>query len=762
MKIGIVTLHNYNFGSALQCYATQTLLQRKGSDSEVIDLSIGVGLIKGRFKTVCSLLFLCIKNPKDCKKILRMFTAQRGKSLTMSTASLYELQKFNNTILRRRTYSFARLKRLAHEEGFGMFLSGSDQVWNGSRINEYDKYFLRFAPSSKKASWAASFGEGEVAKYNIKRYRKYIKDYNYISVREESGVKLVSDLTGRKATLLADPVMMLDASDWKAIEEENHMDPYILAFFLDKPSDKALSGLDELRGKTGSEVVTFGYEHPEISPAIHYDGGPFDFVAMIDNAEYVLTDSFHAIAFASLFHKRFYIFERMYVHGQSQSSRVIDFLKSVKLTGRYEPEGMSDKEPDFSAADRYFEEKREQGTLYLNNILKGVSTNKENQTTVRKERYECCGCGACVNVCGHHAITMETYEDGVVYPTINQVRCVGCGLCRKVCAFESLPSPSYQQKSYVAACIDNGLLPHSASGGVFAAMARETIEEGGIVFGCSLWMEEGGVHCEHIGIESLENLWRIQGSKYVHSDTQNIFPVIKDEVNNGRRVLFGGTSCQVAALKSYLRKDYENLLTTDLVCHGVPDLKVLQDYIDYLSVKYKEEIIDFKFRVRDEKGNPYTITVTLQSGKKVQIRMRESAYYRMFMACVGYRPSCYNCPFASPNKPGDITLGDYYPKDRTILEKGLQEAEMLSSVIINTEKGHRVFSALDKEIYVQEIPLIEMVQSHELLQHSSTPNLFGDAMFAQYKEAGFAKLQRQLAARNRITRIPGIIKRWLH
>ena len=370
-KIGIVTLHNYNFGSALQCYASQLFLESLGYKVEVIDVCSKAGGIGSYAKTLWNLLKKCALNPTQCKYILRVFLSQRGRALTLSAISQVEIQKFNTNHLCWREYTEKELGAVSKQDEYVAFLSGSDQVWNGSRIDGYDKFFLRFAPREKRIAWAASFGGDTVAPYNVKCFSRYIKEFSHISVRELSGIGIVNSLTGCSATCLCDPIILLTAQQWRekmpTICCKN--DAYILAFFIDKPSEKAIVDLQYLQNETGLPVYSFGYQHEELVGAEHYDGNPFDFLNFIDNAQYIFTDSFHAVAFSTLFHKNFWVYERMYTHSQNQSARLLEFLMKVNLQNRFEVKEIDTEMPCFHDADRYLGNAREEMQSYLDEIL---------------------------------------------------------------------------------------------------------------------------------------------------------------------------------------------------------------------------------------------------------------------------------------------------------------------------------------------------------------------------------------------------------
>lgn len=767
MRIGIVTLHNYNYGSVLQCFATQEYLRKEGCDCVVIDISGSVNPVIGKIRTLSGMVSLCMKYPKNVKEIFRLFMSQRGKGLSLSEESVLYLQRFNNTYLQRKVYTKSHLERIARTDRYNFFFSGSDQVWNGARVDEYYKYFLRFAPKVKRVAWATSFGGKEIASYNKKTYKKYIGEYNFISVREKSGVDIVQGITGRLADCLLDPVMLLNANEWRAKTALKYKgEKYILSFFIDKPSDKAVENVLRAERETGLSVITFGYRHAVFSDVVHKDGLPFSFLAAIDNAEYVFTDSFHAVAFATLFHKRFFVYERMYMHHQNQSARLTDFLNETGLSDRFNASFCAFDIVDFDLAESFFFRKREDAVRFLKQII-GNNMSTDKREMVQTEKCDCCGCGACADICAHKAIQMEADENGIIYPKINKDKCVECGLCTKVCSFGLVKKSDFKKDAFIAASKEEELIKYSASGGLFATIAKDVLDNQGKVYGASLWIDEGKIRCEHIGIENVEDLLKIQGSKYVQSKTEGVFPLIKNDLKSGRKVLFSGTSCQVTALKGFLRKDYDNLITIDLICHGVPGLKMLQDYIDSLS--FKDHLIGISFRKRTKKGLPYALTLTLMDNNHhvytKSISLRESAYYRLFMSNSGYRPSCYNCPYATVDKPADITLGDFYlneSKSDESIGRELKKAEMLSTLIIHSQKGMEMINTIRQRLVLRSVNVFDMQAQHGQLNNPSIPTRLGESLLALYGAEGFKGVQKAINRRNLFMFLPSLIKNVLN
>lgn len=327
------------------------------------------------------------------------------------------------------------------------------------------------------------------------------------------------------------------------------------------------------------------------------------------------------------------------------------------------------------------------------------------------EKKNCCGCGACMNACPKSAIYMEKDEYGFVYPKINKEQCVECGVCKKVCAFQQKAPLNKPQRVLAVTGKNEDLVKKSASGGLFATMALAVLEQGGCVYGAVMQHEDHELHIHHVCCETKEELARLQGSKYVQSSLGNVFKDVKEKLKQDRMVLFSGTPCQVDALKSYLRKDYENLLTVDIICHGVPNEQFFNAYIHYTEKKFGDEILDFKFRDKST-GWGYNLTAKYakQGGNENYYRVKssESSYFDMFINSVALRENCYHCKYTNSNRVGDITIGDYWGIEEEhpeALERNggrLSEQNGISVMILNTEKGVDFFESVKDQFTYYE------------------------------------------------------------
>lgn len=315
------------------------------------------------------------------------------------------------------------------------------------------------------------------------------------------------------------------------------------------------------------------------------------------------------------------------------------------------------------------------------------------------DKKDCCDCTACKSICPKDAIYMYLDEYGFEYPKIDREKCIECGLCKRVCAFQNIKETNMPIETYVAVSKDEKTILNSASGGIFASLAQMYLENDGIVFGACF---DESFNPIHIGISKIQDLYKLQGSKYVQSSIGNTYKEAKQFLNSGKKVLFSGTPCQIAGLKGYLMKDYDNLLTIDIICHGVPSTKFFKDYFEMLQKKLQGKIIDFKFRDKSiswEKNGSvkYEINGKIKNKK---LYGSESSYYYYFSSSDCFRENCYTCKYTCENRPGDITIGDYWGIEAAhpeLLGKGkIEEEKGISVVIANTEKGKREIENCDK------------------------------------------------------------------
>lgn len=340
-----------------------------------------------------------------------------------------------------------------------------------------------------------------------------------------------------------------------------------------------------------------------------------------------------------------------------------------------------------------------------------IDERKNNILSVGKD---CTGCRACELVCPNKCICMKQNEEGFLYPTMNDSECISCGLCLKKCAQAKHSNMQHSQKAVYAVKNKNkSNIKHSASGGAADAAAKAVLSKGGIVFGAAY---DDELVVRHIAVENDCDREKLRSSKYVQSNLGDCFISVKNELNSGRIVLFTGTPCQIASLYAFLGVEYKNLYTIDLVCHGVPSPMMFQKYIDYIGKTLGETVLFYNFRSKEKKGWGSSHFVKIKTKTKTKIKTMEfDPYGYHFLQGNSFRESCYKCHYANLNRPGDLTLGDfwgvekYYPK--------FFSSAGVSVVLINSDKGMSLFEKMKSYMEYIPIQLEEVLAKNGNLNH---------------------------------------------
>lgn len=327
-----------------------------------------------------------------------------------------------------------------------------------------------------------------------------------------------------------------------------------------------------------------------------------------------------------------------------------------------------------------------------------------------KIKTKCCGCNACAEICPKHCITMIKDYKGFYYPKINKAQCIECNLCKKICPFEpnniNLRTP---QIAYAAWSKNPKIHKSSASGGIGYELSAYILKNKGIVYGCA----SIGLNIKHIHINKLEDLYQLQGSKYIQSDIRGLLSEIKTNLKKNVPILFIGTPCQIAAVKNYIRYIPDNLYLIDLICHGVPSHKMFMSHIKPILKNRNIEKVSFR------KGNEYILSL---SGKDINynIPMWKNYFLRSFIQGIICRDSCYFCPFATSSRIGDITIGDFWGLNN--IEKEINLNNGVSLVLPCTEKGTYLLNSIKNNINMFERPISEAIKGNSQLQRPPVQN----------------------------------------
>lgn len=341
--------------------------------------------------------------------------------------------------------------------------------------------------------------------------------------------------------------------------------------------------------------------------------------------------------------------------------------------------------------------------------------------------------------------------EGFKYPHVNEDRCISCGLCVKTCPVIAREKETITlnniSTAYAMKHKDETILENSTSGGIFTALSDKILDMGGVIYGAAF---DENMEVRHIRAVDSEDRDKMRGSKYVQSDIEGIFSLIKQDLLNGKYVLFSGTPCQIEGLKLFLRGRTDNLLCVDLVCHGVPSPKILKDYFRLLERNAHSQIIRYQFRSKRWTWHVHREIAFFENGKEKSTELWPSIYYSRLAT----RPSCHNCKFTNLHRSGDITIADCRGIDKISPDFGSNEG--VSLVLINTDKGCEALNEIKNEIELEEVNIQDVLQPP--MRCSSTPNPQRDLFWKVYLEKGlqealYAMWGRFYPLKNRIKKI---------
>lgn len=343
---------------------------------------------------------------------------------------------------------------------------------------------------------------------------------------------------------------------------------------------------------------------------------------------------------------------------------------------------------------------------------------------VLRDRKLCTGCAACGQGCPQNAIEMKANEEGFLYPVINGELCSNCGLCQRICpvnkainsayAGKDSNSPDESRKVYACFSNDEQIRSKSTSGGVFTQLAQNVISRNGVVFGAEF---DEAFRVRHNYTENADGLDALRRSKYVQSDTEKSFLKAREFLYSGKPVLFCGTPCQIAGLKAFLNKDYTNLLTCDLACHGVPSPKIWEMYLDFIRERYHSRITAVSFRDKSTGWNSSSMIIDFEDGRQYIDRVKKEIFFIGFGKSIFNRSSCYSCKFRINNTKADITLADFWGIDRQG-DGGFTDNKGVSLVITHTEAGENALSQIKDGLYMKQQPPEEAIKYNPRLVSS--------------------------------------------
>lgn len=358
-----------------------------------------------------------------------------------------------------------------------------------------------------------------------------------------------------------------------------------------------------------------------------------------------------------------------------------------------------------------------------------------------EDKKDCTGCGACAQACPAACIALTEDHEGFLYPQIDTDRCIDCSLCERVCPVINQGPEREPLKCFAARSCNDEIRRESSSGGLFTHLSQQTIQQGGVVFAAAF---DAQWQVRHASAQSIEELAPFRGSKYVQSRVEQTFIEAREALRSGRKVLYSGTPCQIAGLKLFLGRDEENLLTVEVLCHGVPSPKVWGEYLRGVSGGDISAIGSVTFRDKSTSWRRFSLKICSTSG---ELLLREpldvNTFLRGFNKGIFLRPSCYACPAKSLKSGSDITLGDYWGVERS--HKKFNDNRGTSLVICNTVKGLDAMQGID--ILAKECSYVEAIKSNPAATRSTTLPPSREKFFEAIDTDMQLALKEQLAQR---------------
>lgn len=623
---------------------------------------------------------------------------------------------------------------------FHAFVCGSDQVWNPKYRDVSPMRFLTFAPKEKRIALSPSFGVSEIPDIRKEVYQQMLDDFAYLSVREESGAEIIRTLTGKEVPVLIDPTLSMRSEEWDKIAKEPEnapKDAFLLTYFLgnkDKKCEEIIRGLAKRQNLIIIDLA-------EIAKPDYYLYDPAEFLWLIKRASYICTDSFHGSVFSIIYHKEFSVFLRN-ESGFSKDNRVITLLKKLELQDALW-NGERQKKLDYDKADTCLDRERKQFQEYLRNSLENIDDATTEDDCVyqeveqwnEKDKHHCTGCGGCQYVCPVQAIQMKKDEDGFLYPIVNPQTCIQCRKCVSYCESCSLGEQLNYPEAYAVMNKKEEIRKRSSSGGVFWLLSEQIIKEGGVVFGAAF---DQTYQLRHCYAETMEGIKKFMGSKYLQSNVGSSFAQVKEFLNQGRKVLFTGTPCQVAALQEFVGEN-SLLYTVDFICHGVPSQNAFDCYLSEMVGDDMVEQVSF----RDKTKGWAKFSMLIKSSKKTYRQdLYHDAYLRAFLHNVNLRYSCYDCRFKTANHKSDITMADLWGASKFGLPN--EDDKGVSLLLVQSDKGVKFLEMIQGEAECKKIDSEKAIKKNSAALNSVLEPKARKDFYKQIIHNGFNRVVEEM------------------
>ncbi len=683
MKVGIITFHSaHNYGASLQTWAMQRFLTANGYEAEVVNY----------------------RN----SKIDKAYRIDKKKSSSTMIKRHHAFEKFIAEKLNLST-PYGTLAAIQNEEhDYDAVIAGSDQIWNMSILGGLNSaYFADFGDSSmKRISYAASIGTDELPIGSEVVFQHHLKLLNFVSVREAKAQEMLKNLTDKEISVVLDPTLLLSQADFNEIRVPSDCkQPYIYLHNVHLTGEyEALNAMaEELSARLKLPIVKNRDEilfANELKPFT--SGGPSEFLGMISDAAYVVTDSFHATVFSILYHKDF-----ITVPPLKRPDRLYYLLESLHLQNhiiesRHDLHDMDALRINYDDVESALADLRLSSIDFLMNSL---HQNAEKSTSLYFDSHDdfiCYGCGVCQSVCPAKAIHMETDAAGFSYPVTNEALCTHCDLCRKSCIEKKHPlqNPDIAEylKHYLAHHLDLYTRMLSQEGGVIPELLNAVFNLGGKAAG---FIYDPASHRTILRTaDSADDCMPFYRVHFIEPEVTDFALQIRELSSDSPLLLFA-TPCLIASLKSFFGELPENLYCVEQQCDGYMSPALLQAYTSYLESDVKSPLSAYSFREKKNGREKVQVVFEFDNQERITENYADSCLFQAYHQAATQRPSCYTCRFRRAKRGiGDLSVSPV-PGNRQ--EDFTNDDNSVSLVCVYTRKGYELMDQIRDQFALKPV-----------------------------------------------------------